>query len=82
MNIPSETRELIDAFFLTPFAASWMPFAGLLAAAGAAFIIKGVTPRYGCLRRLSQTFFGLIALACFLVFIYLYFTNVRLPHSI
>lgn len=79
MNIPSETRELLDAFFLTPFAASWVPFAGLVAAAGLAFIIKGVTPRFGCLRRLSQTFFGLIALACFLLFIYLYFTNVRVP---
>lgn len=81
MNVTAETRELIDVFFLTPFAASWVAFAGLVAAAVGAVVIKGVTPRYGCLRRLSQTFFGLVALACFVVFLYLYITHIPLPIS-
>lgn len=81
MTIPPQTSELLDAYFLTPFAASWVPFAGLVAVSVIAIMTKGFTPRYGCLRRLSQTFFGLIALACFLVFSYLYITNVRLPAS-
>ena len=74
-----DTDGAIDGALIQPLSASWPWLAGLLVIVAAGFILKGFTPRYGCLRRLAMTFTGILAVICFAIFLYVYITNIELP---